>query len=211
MTKSLITLCWKQLNTWIGQRAINHQSVNAVTVVRWKKCRNINWLIREYLPAFIHWLAWKKFHEFRQRWQDNCPITSTEVINMIDTHLNQKKAPCCDIITVQMLKELPRKTIRKLTHLFNAVLWLRYIMMQWKVTEAVMIPKLSKPPEDNTSYWLIYFLLIISKLFKKILLQAYHREATSSSVQIPNKHSTINWVHRKTDVIKSTLEEKIFV
>lgn len=143
-------------------------------------------------------------------------ITIAEVASTIRNNLSTKKAPGYDLITAQILKELPRIGILKLTHLFNAALRLRYVPMQWKIAEVIMIPKPGKPPEDRTSYRPISLLPIISKLFEKLLLQRL-KPIIEEKQLIPShqfgfrdKHSTIDQVHRITDVIERALEEKTF-
>ena len=102
----------------------------------------------------------------------------------------------------------------KLTHLFNAALRLRYVPMQWKIAEVIMIPKPGKPPEDRTSYRPISLLPCISKLFEKLLLQRLmpiieeKQLIPSHQFGFRNKHSTIDQVYRITDVIERALEEK---
>lgn len=142
------------------------------------------------------------------------PITPAETVNYINNNLSTKKAPGYDLITAQILKELPRKGIVKLTHLFNAAIRLRYVPMQWKIAEVKMIPKPGKPLEDRKSYRPISLLPIISKLFEKLLLQRLKPIIEEKQLIPPhqfgfrNKHSTIDQVHRITDVIERALEEK---
>lgn len=62
---------------------------------------------------------------------DKVPITLVplkEVWDTIKSFLNPKKISGCDLITVQMLRELPFSRIMKLTHLFNASFRLRYVL-----------------------------------------------------------------------------------
>lgn len=149
--------------------------------------------------------------------EDETPITlvtPAEVSNEITKNISSKKSPGFDLITGQILKELPRKGIVKLTYLINASFRLRYVPMQWKVAEVIMIPKPGKPPNEKTSYRPISLLPTISKLFEKLLLKRLKPIIEEKKV-IPNhqfgfrnKHSTIDQVHRITTIIESTLEEK---
>ena len=60
-------------------------------------------------------------------WSANIPlITPKEVADEIRTNLNSKKAPGFDLITGEVLKQLPKKGIVMLTYIFNAALRLRY-------------------------------------------------------------------------------------
>lgn len=108
------------------------------------------------------------------------PVLPKEVWETIK-HLNAKKAPDHDLITAQMLKELPFCGIMKLTHRFNASFRLRYVPRQWKIAEVITIPKPGKPLEEVTSYRPISLLPIISKVYEKLLLnrQNYNRKETA--------------------------------
>lgn len=140
--------------------------------------------------------------------------TPKEVSNEIKDNINPKKAPGFDLITGEVLKNLPRKAIVKLTTLINAAFRLKYVPRMWKVAEVIMIPKPGKPPHEVTSYRPISLLPIISKLFEKLLLKRM-KPLIEAKDLIPShqfgfrdKHSTIDQVHRITNVIEKALEEK---
>jgi hypothetical protein len=149
--------------------------------------------------------------------EDETPITlvtPAEVSKEITKNISIKKAPGFDLITGQILKELPRKGIVKLTYLINAAFRLQYVPMQWKVAEVIMIPKPGKPPNEKTSYRPISLLPTISKLFEKLLLKRL-KPIIEDKKLIPNhqfgfrnKHTTIDQIHRITTTIERTLEEK---
>ena len=63
-------------------------------------------------------------------------------------NINPKKAPGFDLITGEVLKNLPRKAIVKLTTLINAAFRHRYMSRLWNVAEVIMIPKPGKPPHE---------------------------------------------------------------
>jgi hypothetical protein len=63
-------------------------------------------------------------------------------------HLNPKKSPGYDLITGQILKELPIIGTKYLTQLFNAILLLNYVPTQWKVAQIILILKPGKPPHN---------------------------------------------------------------
>ena len=54
-------------------------------------------------------------------------ITPMEVKNEISKNINPKKAPGFDLITEQVLKELPRKALVKLVNLINVAFRLKYV------------------------------------------------------------------------------------
>ena len=96
-------------------------------------------------------------------------VTPKEVAHEIKTNINTKKGPGFDLITGEILKQIPRKGIVKLTHLFNAAIRLKHVPSIWKVAEVIMLPKPGKPPNEINSY--ISLLPFISKLFKKLLVK----------------------------------------
>jgi hypothetical protein len=67
--------------------------------------------------------------------------TTTEFKNVINNNINPKKAPGFDLITGEVLKQLPRKAIVKITNIINAAFRLKYVPRLWKVAEVIMIPK----------------------------------------------------------------------
>lgn len=142
------------------------------------------------------------------------PVTPEEVAKEIKTNLNLKKAPGFDLITGQILKQLPTKGIVMLTYLTNAAFRLKHVPTIWKVAEVIMLPKPGKTPNDVKSYRPISLLPIISKLFEKLLLKRL-RPLIENNKLIPDyqfgfrqKHSTVDQVHRITDIIERALEEK---
>ena len=84
--------------------------------------------------------------------------------------IKTKKSPGYDLITGEILKNLPRKAIIKLTNLVNAFR-LKFVPIAWKCAEVIMILKPGKPPQDRTSYRPISLLTVMSKLFEKLLLK----------------------------------------
>lgn len=146
--------------------------------------------------------------------EDVTPTSPTEVANEIKNNLNLKKAPGFDLITGEIIKQLPRKATVKLTNIINAAFRLKYVPKLWKVAEVIMIPKPGKPPHLITSYRPISLLPIMSKLFEKLLLKRLKLIIEKKKL-IPNhqfgfrsEHSTIDQVHRITNIIEKTLEEK---
>ena len=143
------------------------------------------------------------------------PLTSVkEIQKIIKSEISSKKAPGYDLITGQILKELPRKALVQITKVLNAAFRLNYVPQLWKFAEVIMIPKQGKPPNELTSYRPISLLPVLSKLFEKILLKRL-TPIVEAKVLVPKhqfgfrqKHSTIDQVHRITHNIEQALEEK---
>jgi GTPase SAR1 family protein len=141
------------------------------------------------------------------------PTTPREVLKEIK-NTTQKKTPGFDLITGEILRHLPQRAVVKLTHLYNAAFRLKYVPRLWKVADVILIQKPGKPPNEPTSYRPISLLPILSKLFEKLLIKRLNPIMEEGDV-IPthqfgfrSKHSTIDQIHRITNVIEKSLEEK---
>lgn len=142
------------------------------------------------------------------------PTSPDEIRKLIKDCISTKKSPGFDLITGSVLKQLPRKALVKISHLINASFRLKYVPQLWKVAEVIMIPKPGKPPHETSSYRPISLLPVLSKVFEKLLARRLNQLIESRNL-IPNhqfgfrkKHSTIDQVHRITNVIEKALEEK---
>lgn len=154
--------------------------------------------------------------EIEQESEEIPLVTVKEVKTTIKNKINVKKAPGYDLVTGGILKQLPRKALVKLTNLINAAFRLKHVPDIWKVAEVIMIPKQGKSPYDAKSYRPISLLPVMSKLFEKLLFKRMKPIIERKNL-IPNhqfgfreKHSTIEQVHRITNVIEKALEEKKF-
>jgi len=138
-------------------------------------------------------------------------ISPAEVKREIKTNINPKKSPGFDLSTGQILKELPRKFLTKLTNLINTSFCLKYVPQLWKVAEVVMIPKPGKPPHETTSYRPISLLPIMSTLLEKLLLQRLKPIIEGKNLipdhqfEFRHQNSTIDQVHRITNIIQQSL------
>jgi len=78
-----------------------------------------------------------------------------------------------------------------------------------------MIPKPGNPPHEAASYRPILLLPVMSKLFEKLLIKrlkpVIERKTLIPSHQFGfrSKHSTIDQVHRITNIVENALEEKV--
>lgn len=142
------------------------------------------------------------------------PVKMGDLKYIIDKDLSPKKAPGYDLITGKIIKKLPDKALIKLMHIINACFRLRYVPMQWKVAEVIVIPKPGKPPNELTSYRPISILPVMSKIFEKLLLKRLQPIIEERNL-IPShqfgfreRHSTIQQVHRIVDVAEKALETK---
>jgi hypothetical protein len=82
-------------------------------------------------------------------------LASHELKFKQSSSLHPKKSPGYDLITSQILQELPPSV-------FNAVLFHTYFPAQWKVAQILLILKPGKPPNELPSYRPISLLPLIS-------------------------------------------------
>lgn len=135
-----------------------------------------------------------------------------ELKRVIKYNLNPKKSPGFDLITGQVIKNLPTNGLLMLRLLINASLRLTHFPDSWKVAEMIMFAKPGKAPTDIKSYRPISLLPIMSKLFEKLLLKRL-KPIVEQKKLLPNhqfgfreKHSTIEQVHRLIHIIEKALE-----
>jgi hypothetical protein len=137
------------------------------------------------------------------------PTEVKEEINKYNNH----KTPGFDLITGQILKELPRKTVVLLTTIYNSILRLTYFPAPWKFAQIIMIHKPGKSPNRVTSYRPISLLPIMSKIFERIFLKKIQAdEDINKKFQHINlafvKNTTTQQCHRIVNEILKSLEEK---
>ena len=132
-------------------------------------------------------------------------------------NLNPHKAPGPDLITAQMIQELPIESTQTLLHLYNAILRLEYWPKTLKQARVIMILKLGKNPNDVQSYRPVSLLPVIAKILEKLLLTRLLKEAQPST-WIPTHQfgfrkgqSTTQQCHRLTDIINKHLKIGITV
>jgi hypothetical protein len=65
---------------------------------------------------------------------------------------NSHKAPDFDLITGQVLQEIPTKAVVLLTTIYNSMPRLTYFPVLWKFAQIITIKKPGKPPNRVTSY-----------------------------------------------------------
>ncbi|KAL4090563.1 hypothetical protein QTP88_025369 [Uroleucon formosanum] len=78
-------------------------------------------------------------------------ISPAEIVSVIHK-LRPNKSPGHDQITNKIAKNLPKKAILFLTHIYNAMLRLSYFPPTWKYSIIIMISKPNKPKHLTSSY-----------------------------------------------------------
>jgi len=106
--------------------------------------------------------------------------------------LPNSKSPGPDKIPNTALKQLPKKTIMKLSNIFTACLRLSYFPYPWKTASIVMIPKLLKDHSEPDGYKPISLLSSMSKVFEKTIFQKLnpHVKIRNEQFAFRSGHST---------------------
>ena len=135
-------------------------------------------------------------------------------IIFIINRLKMRKAPGYDLITTEILKQLPKKAILFLTHIYNSVLRTTYFPLLWKHSEIIMIRKPKKPSHIPSSYRPISLLPVMGKILERLILNRISPILNSKNI-IPHHqfgfrslHSTVLQCHRIVDLISTSLEQK---
>jgi hypothetical protein len=141
------------------------------------------------------------------------PFPPSEVKEEIKKCANHK-GHGFDLITGQILEELPSTAILLLTTIYNSILRLTYFSILWKFAQIIMIHKPGKPPNRVTLFRPISLLPIMSKIFERILLKRIQMD-DDINTKIPTQkfgfrenHLTTQQCHRIVNEIIKSLEEK---
>lgn len=143
------------------------------------------------------------------------PFTFSEITTEIKK-LNVKKSPGFDQIDGKTMKYLPRKGIVFLTTLFNSIMRLSYFPSQWKHAKIIMVRKPNKPENLLSSYRPISLLPVFSKVFERLFQKRMLPIIENLNI-IPDhqfgfrhKHGTPEQCHRVVEVIRESLEKKLY-
>jgi hypothetical protein len=97
-------------------------------------------------------------------------LTSPSEVQEAITELKFRKAQDPNVIPNRALKHLPKRAIKLITKLFNAVLRMQYFPPAWKDARVISILKPGKDPILPSSHRPISVLDMFGKFFEKILL-----------------------------------------
>jgi hypothetical protein len=130
--------------------------------------------------------------------------------------LSTKKSPGYDLITNEILQNLPEQGVKLLLYIFNSILRVCYFPAQWKFATIVLFPKPGKPGHLPSSYRPISLLSMTGKLLERLLLPRLALQCDVKNT-IPThqfgfrpQHSTIHQLHRVVDFISDGIERKLY-
>jgi len=87
------------------------------------------------------------------------------------TELDNNKSPGYDLMNNKVLKKSTNKIILFLTCIYNTMLKQSYFSQVWKFSTIIFVSQTEKPKHLGISYCSINVLLILGKLFEKLLLK----------------------------------------
>jgi hypothetical protein len=97
-------------------------------------------------------------------------ISPADVCYIID-HLPLRKAPGFDLVTAEVLRQLPRKAIVFPFYLYNFIFRTTYFPILWKFSTIKLLHNPNKPQTEPSSYRPISLLTLFLKIFEKLLLK----------------------------------------
>jgi len=161
-----------------AKKQLNEASRRLTKALRQEEDRSQQRYIKQLSPSslkFPLWTVWAAGPEATKteptQAEDDFPFAEPtvfrpcEVIKIIKEHLQPRKSPGCDLITLKMLIELPLCAVGTISQLFNAMTGL--LPKRWKKSIIIMIPKPGKDHTLTSSYRPISLLSCLSKLFEK--------------------------------------------
>ena len=137
-----------------------------------------------------------------------------DIKQIVKHQIKSKKFTGYDLITPEMMKNLPNIAFEILVKLFNAILKVAHYPTSWKISQIILIAKSGNDLTLPSSYRTISLLPCLSKLFE-IVLQSKIKCFLNSENAIPNhqfgfreKHGTVEQVDRVTSEIRKCFEQK---
>jgi hypothetical protein len=98
--------------------------------------------------------------------------------------------------------------------MYNSILRLGHLPLQWKYALVIIIAKPGKPLQQPNSYRPISLLPLLSKIFERLLIIRIHASMPKDELLPLHQfgfregHSTIQQCHRIVNHIRDSLEEK---
>ena len=142
-------------------------------------------------------------------------VSTTEVADTIKYKVKVKKSPGLDEVTGDMLKNLPKKAIRKIADIYNAIFKFQFFPSTWKMGEVILIHKKGKPAHLASSHRPITLLSILGKIFERLLLNRLmpiideRKILPKHQFGFRKRHSTVEQIHRITNLVENCFEHKM--
>jgi hypothetical protein len=168
---------------------------------------------KQFLTSLGHnFIVGGDFNAKHLHW--GCRTSRQPKSNIVYHLFKKKKTPGFDLVTYEVARHLPRKTLILLTYIFNAILRLSHFSLQWKFSIIVVIPKPGKPPDSPISYRSISLFPFFSKVLEKLILKRITSIISNSRIiqntqfGFRNFHYTTHQTNRITDTITASPEKK---
>jgi hypothetical protein len=108
--------------------------------------------------------------------------TTPAELNTILNRLKIKKAPGLDQVPNAALKEISKKTVRLMAHVFNAILLMGYFPKQFKESKIIVFQKPGKDPQFPQNYRPISLLSCVSKVLERLILERINNFLESNNI-----------------------------
>jgi len=115
----------------------------------------------------------------RNQHSKNLQVFTLCELKRVIKRLHPLKALVSDLITSEMLQEMPPEGLQTLLYIFNAITRLEYWPVPLKHAKIIMIPKPGKNPTDVISYRPISLLPVIPKFWRNSYLKGYTKTHTT--------------------------------
>lgn len=144
--------------------------------------------------------------------ESNLP-TPCEISRLI-RGLKNRKSPGDDSINNILLKQLPKKAIIMLMHIYRACLKLSYFPEVWKCAKVIPIPQPKKDQALACNYSPISLLSSLSKVLEKLILTRLKAHISTHDIFINEQfgfrpgHSTNHQLLRLCNHIRDSLQKK---
>ncbi|PSN42154.1 RNA-directed DNA polymerase from mobile element jockey [Blattella germanica] len=151
----------------------------------------------------------------RPNMQLELKTTPAKLKDMI-TRLNTHKACGPDGISGLMLKNMNRKALVLLTHIYNKCFHLNHFPTPWKTTKIITIPKTGQNPRFPQNRRPISLLSILSKIYERLLLKEVkdhittHRIIPLTQFGFTPDHNTTLQLSRLIDTITTSFSNTAY-
>jgi Reverse transcriptase (RNA-dependent DNA polymerase)/Endonuclease-reverse transcriptase len=158
-------------------------------------------------------LSYNNINFFLPLINESCLPTPREISTLIRGFKN-KKSPGDDSINNILLKQLPKKAIVLIMHIFRACFKISYFPSAWKCAKVVPIPKPGKDQAVACNYRPISLLNSLSKILEKLILSrlnshiSAHKLLNDEQFGFRTGHSTNHQLLRVCNYIRESLKKK---
>jgi hypothetical protein len=158
----------------------------------------------------------EKEYSSSHRFTTNCTDYNPERNQRSDQIIEVKKRHRIRSSYTTNVEGTTKKSNWTITYIFNGILRMSYWPKQFKISQIITIAEPGKDPTQITSYCPISLISVLFRVFEKLTLRRINKDLRPNK-WIPHHqfgfcqgHSTIQQVHRITNVINKALEDRSY-